>query len=150
MPWLLSLVSNCKGEIKSRVDIFDSEVANQITIEDLDYFVLSDNDIVDQVKDDVKKFVKKAKTWSSKKNNTLPEMKKPGTKPLTLDDIAWGVDWENAESGDDEYDILDALENPKDALADPYWRAKLKMQFGEEVIDELQELADCEVLNVSY
>lgn len=66
MPWLVSLVFNKDGNYEARLDIFDHETADQIKLLDMDYEVESiDEAIIEKAEEDIKKLVKKPKTWKS-------------------------------------------------------------------------------------
>lgn len=67
IPWLLSLIFNRKGELATRLDVFDSEVREQIYLEDLVYKVERPTAIAEQAKADVKALVHKPPTYSEKK-----------------------------------------------------------------------------------
>jgi proteasome lid subunit RPN8/RPN11 len=66
-PWLLSLVYNRKGELSTRLDVFDSDVRDQIYLEDLKYLVERPASIAERAKADVKELVHKPPTWAEKK-----------------------------------------------------------------------------------
>jgi hypothetical protein len=129
MPWIVSLVYNRAGDMDSRIDIFDCEVTSQITISDLDYEILGSDDIVERAREDVKKFVKKpTSNWNKQKGFAEPKGK------VSPKHIPWSDD-------DDDFDIEEIMKNPEDALNDPYERAMLEMYFGQEGIDELEDMA---------
>jgi hypothetical protein len=150
MPWLLSLVYNRSGEIASRVDIFDNEVSSQITISDLNYQVFQSQDIFDRAKADVKKHVKKPEpNWNKQWNkNEIPKTNRKKNKKdkHSLEDIADEIIGDSFTSeftnkDYDDFDIEEALKHPAETLADPYERALVEMYFGQEGIQELEDMA---------
>lgn len=72
VPYLVSLIYNRKGEVKPRLDLFDSGTIDHITFETVDYKVHSEVDsaVAAQAKADVEERVRKSKPWSSSKGGT--------------------------------------------------------------------------------
>jgi len=163
MPWLVSLVYNHKGDIASRIDVFDSEPIAQITISDLDYQVVNPQKVRDRARHDVKKFVNKP---TSKSTGKPKGKQKPWYERNRYEDS--GYYYNNQVEGDDEplsgkeiiqyeelygempggwftSDDFDPSEiNNSEELYHPSYKKYLRDEFGftEEEVEELLTGAD--------
>jgi hypothetical protein len=104
VPYLVSLVYNRKGEVKPRLDVFDSETVPAITFDKVDYEVLPTEefaDIREQAKADAKRLVR---TWTSSagkgsggKKNGTQKNGRSSTSQDSSDERPWHIDADRDE-----------------------------------------------------
>lgn len=114
MPWLLSLVFNKKGDVSGRVDIFDNELTDQITLSDVAYFVEQDVELLERAKEDVERLVKKpkyptVKPKSASEKNKSGKQKEYEEKAASMYRAAW-LDDDDEDEFEENMEMPDYLE----------------------------------------
>lgn len=158
MPWLLSLVFNDDGDILGRLDIFNSDIIDQIKFKDVDVAINATDAEIEldkKAEEDIKKFIKKPKFsgYTNPNKSQTKDEKKEESAFKRIYDGAWGSAWSDDDNWEDEEDANIIEEMPqyidKDDFLDPTRYVILEMEYGTKNVEAWEEELFGEVLSLT-